>query len=79
MTPITPIQYLYRCGKRIKSFRSCFFIAPPVRCNISPIGATLNNIIAALLVAYSVFLLRTLVVGSRQHSESIEVVLDIME
>ena len=28
---------------------------------------------------FSVFLLRTLVVGRRQHSESIEVALDIME
>ena len=67
--PASPAQGLHHHGPRYFSFScSC------TMCGLEKLGLVDQN---WLKRNFSVFLLRTLVVGRRQHSESIEVALDM--
>ena len=67
--PASPVQGLHHHGPRY--FNSLFLYK---MCGLEKLGLVDQNWLER---NFSVFLLRTLVVGRRQHSESIEVALDM--
>ena len=66
--PASPAQGLHHHGPRYFIFFFC------TTCGLEKLGLDDQNWLER---NFSVFLLRTLVVGRRQHSESIEVALDM--
>ena len=66
--PASPAQGLHYHGPRYFNF--AYFCT---MCGLEKLGLVDQNCLERY---FSVFLLRTLVVGRRQHSESIEVALD---